>query len=298
MFANELLVCFLFPIHLGLHRVYHIFTTIIHEGAHSWTCAIVECALGLCAAAAGRASSCNWSRAAAPAAFRQCRPDGSSADLMAAFVCVHRHASPRRAAKDSVLTTTASSPSFVAQAGTRAMKLRPSSLQLSRWWRCCCWGGAPAPRSTPCATMTCTTATRPTTSASTCKCSAGFGGGLWGGVCWRRLTRRAAHCADAVQRPACRSSTTLALWVSLSHADLPMLPLRRTHWDRWCGTEHPKYRSDVSKHFSEQDSSSKAAAAATAAGAAASQDPSTPMQVRRVSLRGSPPGHAARAIVG
>lgn len=26
-------MCFLFPIHLGLHRAYHIFTTIIHEGA-------------------------------------------------------------------------------------------------------------------------------------------------------------------------------------------------------------------------------------------------------------------------
>ncbi len=32
MFANEVLVCFLFPIHMGLHRAYHIFTTLIHEG--------------------------------------------------------------------------------------------------------------------------------------------------------------------------------------------------------------------------------------------------------------------------
>lgn len=32
VFANEVLVCFLFPIHIGLHRVYHIFTTIIHNG--------------------------------------------------------------------------------------------------------------------------------------------------------------------------------------------------------------------------------------------------------------------------
>lgn len=35
VFANEVLVCFLFPIHIGLHRVYHIFTTIIHNGGHA-----------------------------------------------------------------------------------------------------------------------------------------------------------------------------------------------------------------------------------------------------------------------
>lgn len=33
VFANEVLVCFLFPIHLGLHRAYHLFTTVIHNGA-------------------------------------------------------------------------------------------------------------------------------------------------------------------------------------------------------------------------------------------------------------------------
>lgn len=33
VFANEVLVCYLLPIHLGLHRAYHLFTTIIHEGA-------------------------------------------------------------------------------------------------------------------------------------------------------------------------------------------------------------------------------------------------------------------------
>lgn len=35
VFANEILVCFLFPIHIGLHRVYHIFTTAIHNGGHA-----------------------------------------------------------------------------------------------------------------------------------------------------------------------------------------------------------------------------------------------------------------------
>ncbi|KXZ52174.1 hypothetical protein GPECTOR_10g803 [Gonium pectorale] len=34
VFANEVLVCFLFPIHMGLHRVYHLYTTLIHEGGH------------------------------------------------------------------------------------------------------------------------------------------------------------------------------------------------------------------------------------------------------------------------
>jgi len=32
VFANEVIVCFLMPIHMGTHRFYHIFTTIIHSG--------------------------------------------------------------------------------------------------------------------------------------------------------------------------------------------------------------------------------------------------------------------------
>lgn len=33
VFANEVLVCFLFPIHMGLHRWYHMLTTtLIHMG--------------------------------------------------------------------------------------------------------------------------------------------------------------------------------------------------------------------------------------------------------------------------
>ena len=32
VFANEVLLCYLFPMHLGLHRAYHIFTTLIHQG--------------------------------------------------------------------------------------------------------------------------------------------------------------------------------------------------------------------------------------------------------------------------
>lgn len=32
VFANEVLVCFLLPLHMGLHRIYHILTTIIHNG--------------------------------------------------------------------------------------------------------------------------------------------------------------------------------------------------------------------------------------------------------------------------
>lgn len=35
VFANEILVCFLFPIHAGLHRAYHLFTTVIHCGGHA-----------------------------------------------------------------------------------------------------------------------------------------------------------------------------------------------------------------------------------------------------------------------
>lgn len=32
VFANEVLVCYLLPLHAGLHRAYHLFTTLIHEG--------------------------------------------------------------------------------------------------------------------------------------------------------------------------------------------------------------------------------------------------------------------------
>jgi len=35
VFANEVLVCFLFPIHAGLHRSYHLWTTVIHNGGHA-----------------------------------------------------------------------------------------------------------------------------------------------------------------------------------------------------------------------------------------------------------------------
>lgn len=33
VFANEVLVAFLLPLHMGLHRLYHIATTLIHLGA-------------------------------------------------------------------------------------------------------------------------------------------------------------------------------------------------------------------------------------------------------------------------
>ena len=35
VFANEILVCFLLPIHIDVHRAYHMYTTIIHNGGHA-----------------------------------------------------------------------------------------------------------------------------------------------------------------------------------------------------------------------------------------------------------------------
>uniref|UniRef100_A0A7S1SZN5 Fatty acid hydroxylase domain-containing protein n=1 Tax=Tetraselmis chuii TaxID=63592 RepID=A0A7S1SZN5_9CHLO len=35
VFANEVILIFLFPIHTKLHRLYHIFTTAIHNGGHA-----------------------------------------------------------------------------------------------------------------------------------------------------------------------------------------------------------------------------------------------------------------------
>lgn len=34
VFANEIIVTFLFPIHHRLHRAYHLFATVIHNGGH------------------------------------------------------------------------------------------------------------------------------------------------------------------------------------------------------------------------------------------------------------------------
>lgn len=35
VFANEIFICFLFPIHVKVHRAYHMYTTIIHSGGHA-----------------------------------------------------------------------------------------------------------------------------------------------------------------------------------------------------------------------------------------------------------------------
>lgn len=35
VFANEVIVCYLLPVHMGLHRVYHMYTTMIHVGGHA-----------------------------------------------------------------------------------------------------------------------------------------------------------------------------------------------------------------------------------------------------------------------
>lgn len=35
VFANEIIVAFLFPIHASLHRAYHLWTTVIHIGGHA-----------------------------------------------------------------------------------------------------------------------------------------------------------------------------------------------------------------------------------------------------------------------
>lgn len=35
VFANEITVCFVFPIHMGVHRIYHIVSSLIHNGGHA-----------------------------------------------------------------------------------------------------------------------------------------------------------------------------------------------------------------------------------------------------------------------
>lgn len=46
VFGNEVIVCFLFPIHMGLHRIYHIATTIIHEGEQRSSVGQLGCVWG------------------------------------------------------------------------------------------------------------------------------------------------------------------------------------------------------------------------------------------------------------
>jgi hypothetical protein len=41
VFANEVTIVFLFPIHAGLHRIYHLATTAIHIGAQKAFAAIL-----------------------------------------------------------------------------------------------------------------------------------------------------------------------------------------------------------------------------------------------------------------
>jgi hypothetical protein len=48
VFGNEVLLPFAFPIHMGLHRIYHLATTLIHEGAAGCLrCAIQMVAVNL-----------------------------------------------------------------------------------------------------------------------------------------------------------------------------------------------------------------------------------------------------------
>mmetsp|Transcript_3610 Transcript_3610/g.9035 ORF Transcript_3610/g.9035 Transcript_3610/m.9035 type:complete len:243 (-) Transcript_3610:305-1033(-) len=35
VFFDEIIVCFLFPIHVNVHRLYHLYTTLIHIGGHA-----------------------------------------------------------------------------------------------------------------------------------------------------------------------------------------------------------------------------------------------------------------------
>ena len=65
VFFNEILVCFMFPIHAGVHRIYHLATTVIHEGGHAGyeIAPFIPTAVGLAALAVRGAGK------APPAAF-------------------------------------------------------------------------------------------------------------------------------------------------------------------------------------------------------------------------------------
>jgi hypothetical protein len=54
VFANEILLCFLLPMHLGLHRLYHLFTTIIHQGVPT-----ASLSLGVSGCTQGCAQACS-----------------------------------------------------------------------------------------------------------------------------------------------------------------------------------------------------------------------------------------------
>ena len=143
VFANEVLVCFLFPIHVGLHRAYHMFTTVIHNGAQPLRDAFdpgdgrEPAACGLLGLGKQYPDRC-W------------------------------HIVPRTwSVLQLGLCSKSKAVRACAQEGTPGTSLLHSSRAWKRsaGWR---WGAAARPRrSTPCSTTTCTIATPRCTFRST-----------------------------------------------------------------------------------------------------------------------------------
>lgn len=90
-------MCFLFPIHLGLHRLYHLFTTMIHEGgARMHACAHEQDPAGLrcCWAACAPAVLSSTRKGVAPTHTHMLAavPSVSSLTVSHCFACAGGHA--------------------------------------------------------------------------------------------------------------------------------------------------------------------------------------------------------------
>ena len=155
----QVLVCYLLPIHVGLHRAYHLFTTVIHEGAPPARCAALRCA------ALGHAAGCR-------------RPGAGLAPVLPGLPA---HTALRSAA---ALRTHAGG-----HAGYEVAPFIPSLESLAALLL---------------------------------------------------LGRRPAPALNTVRHHDMHHR------FPRTHFSLYM-----THWDRWCGTEHPAYRADVAAHFEE-----------------------------------------------
>ncbi len=281
VFANEVLVCFLFPIHAGVHRAYHLATTAIHIGA----------ARGRPRSAGGRAwdESLGLQRApcagAGRAGYREEGVQGAAALCSALGVCVLGRCCmktqctlhscgqfgsepPAKAAVTAGACSSLRQPAHEVQSKGREGPQRLTNRRRAP-------GGhagyeiAPfIPSLEAGAALLCAAARRcvaamqhevqELVSGAAQACKEGGHAGSGGGS--NRAARAqprggggrgAAGGVYRVLKAAGAAGAPCAALNTVRHHDMHhRFPTRHfslyfTHWDRWCGTEHPGYARAV-----------------------------------------------------
>lgn len=247
VFANEVLVCFLLPLHLGLHRVYHLLTGAVHQAGHAGyeMAPFIPTVEGLAAYAVGGVVGA--ARAAGRAVAGAARGTGAT-------VAAATPASP--AASDD-------------GKGGSGVGKRHSSGGSFFIWAGGLWSPAPSLGSGG--------------GASSSSSDGGSDGGRSGdGGCAAGEAAPAAAVSPSVPNTAARtlsltralsvtraaSSAALAAAASSAASPPPPNPLLNTvqhhdlhhryprmhfslyftHWDRLCGTLHPEYDAGLFKY--------------------------------------------------